>query len=84
MFLKLSVADSGRGSPQTNFRRNAKKASGLNNIEQRLSSYYGETAHLKIESEIGKGTTRKLKFRFECQIPDLRIVDNTAFICSQI
>ncbi|MBA3634257.1 MAG: hypothetical protein H0W58_15815, partial [Acidobacteria bacterium] len=33
------------------------------NIEQRLVSYYGKTARLQIESEIGKGTTAEIRFQ---------------------
>jgi LytS/YehU family sensor histidine kinase len=59
VYLKLSVADSGAGTNQV--LPNGANGIGLNNIEQRLQSYYGDSAVLKIESEIGKGTSAEIK-----------------------
>ncbi len=66
VFLKLRVFDSGGGVGKNEISAAREKGVGLNNIEQRLISYYGKTARFKIESEIGKGTTAEIKF----QIPD--------------
>ena len=68
MFLKLRVADSGGGVGADELLQAREKGVGLNNIEQRLISYYGKKARLKIESEIGRGTNAEIKF----QIPDSR------------
>ncbi len=65
-FLKLRVSDSGSGVGKNELLQAREKGVGLNNIEQRLISYYGKTAHLRIESEIGKGTTAEIEF----QIPE--------------
>ncbi|MGI8639142.1 MAG: histidine kinase [Pyrinomonadaceae bacterium] len=61
VFLKLRVFDSGGGVGENELLRAREKGVGLNNIEQRLISYYGKTASLRIESEIGKGTTAEIK-----------------------
>lgn len=63
IFLKMSVFDSGEGIRADKLLQNKKNGVGLNNIEQRLRSYYGKTAVLKIESKIGKGTTAEIKFQ---------------------
>ncbi len=63
VFIKLSVFDSGAGISKDELLPNKKKGVGLNNIEQRLGSYYGKTAVLKIESEPGKGTAAEIKFK---------------------
>lgn len=60
VFLRLTVADSGRGIEQSEFARRRKQGIGLSNIEQRLQNYYGAAAHLAIESgaATGGGGTR--------------------------
>jgi hypothetical protein len=63
IFLKLSVFDGGGGINADELLQNKKNGVGLNNIEQRLRSYYGKTAVLKIESEIGKGTMAEIRFQ---------------------
>lgn len=63
IFLKLSVFDGGAGIDANELLQNKKNGVGLNNIEQRLHSYYGKTAVLKIESEIGKGTMAEIRFQ---------------------
>ncbi|CAN5611053.1 hypothetical protein BH24ACI2_BH24ACI2_07410 [soil metagenome] len=63
VFLKLSVFDSGAGAADNKLLQARKKGVGLDNIEQRLVSYYGKTARLQIESEIGKGTTAEIRFQ---------------------
>ena len=62
VFLKINVFDSGAGVNFDELFLNRQKNVGLNNVEQRLRSYYGNAAILKIESEIGKGTTAEIKF----------------------
>ncbi len=61
VFLKLSVFDSGAGENTNEILQNGRKGVGLNNIEQRLQNYYGNSAVLKIENESGKGTTAEIK-----------------------
>ena len=63
MFLNLRVSDSGGGVGINELLQAREKGVGLNNIEQRLISYYGKTADLKIESEIGKGTSAEIVFQ---------------------
>jgi len=62
VFLKINVFDSGAGVNFDELSLNRQKNVGLNNVEQRLRSYYGNAAVLKIESKIGKGTTAEIKF----------------------
>ena len=61
IFLKLSVFDSGAGAGQIELAEARQNGLGLNNIEQRLRSYYGQSASLEIKSETGKGTTAEIK-----------------------
>lgn len=62
VFLKLKVSDSGAGVNSDEMMENRRKSVGLNNIEQRLISYYGASAALNISSEIGRGTAAEIKF----------------------
>jgi hypothetical protein len=62
IFLKLAVTDSGAGAKETEILEARETGLGLNNIEQRLRSYYGKKASLKIKSKAGKGTTAEIKF----------------------
>lgn len=62
VFLKLSVFDSGSGASESELAEARESGLGLNNIEQRLRSYYGKKASLKIKSKAGKGTTAEMKF----------------------
>jgi signal transduction histidine kinase len=62
VFLKLSVFDSGAGVSEREIFKARENGFGLNNIEQRLHSYYGKTARLEIKSKTGKGTTAEIKF----------------------
>lgn len=57
VLLNLTVANTG-----AEFGKKFEKGVGLNNIEQRLRNYYGDSASLKIESQTGKGTRVTLKF----------------------
>ncbi len=61
VFLKLNVFDSGAGENINEISQNRLNGVGLNNIEQRLHNYYGDSAVLRIESESGKGTTAEIK-----------------------
>jgi two-component sensor histidine kinase len=61
VFLKLSVFDSGAGVDQTTLAAARENGLGLNNIEQRLRSYYGPGARLEIKSAAGKGTTAEIE-----------------------
>ena len=60
-FLSLRVFDSGRGVGKNELSESRRKGVGLNNIEQRLTSYYGKKARLNIESKAGKGTTAEIR-----------------------
>ena len=60
VFLKLSVTDSGVGADENGFLQMRKNGLGLNNIEQRLHSYYGKSASLTIKSQTEKGTTAEI------------------------
>ncbi len=57
VFISLTVANTG-----ADFAVKRENGVGLNNVEQRLRSYYGNSASLKIESRINEGTIVKLKF----------------------
>jgi len=58
--LILSVKDTGAGIDPGDLPARRRERVGLNNIEQRLLSYYGAKAGLKIESEPGMGTTARI------------------------
>lgn len=66
--LKLRVSDSGAGVNLSDLTESRQNGLGLNNVEQRLSSYYGKSAHLKIKSESGKGTEAEISFPIKAQI----------------
>lgn len=59
VFLTLKVFDSGAGLDEIKLAQTT--GIGLANIKERLQNYYGNSASLKIESKIGKGTTAELK-----------------------
>ncbi len=65
VFLKINVFDSGAGANFDELAENKQTGVGLKNIEQRLNSYYGNAACLKIESTNGTGTTAEIKFPVE-------------------
>ncbi len=54
--LILEVADTGAGVSLTDLKRGI----GLNNVENRLKTYYGEQASLKFESKTGDGATARI------------------------
>jgi signal transduction histidine kinase len=58
--LILSVKDTGAGIDTAELPARRKERIGLNNIEQRLRSYYGAKAALEIESAPGSGTSAKI------------------------
>jgi two-component system LytT family sensor kinase len=58
--LVLSVEDTGAGVDENELNRKRGERIGLNNIEQRLKSYYGLKASLQLQSEPGTGTTAKI------------------------
>ena len=60
VFLKLRVADTGAGVKFDDLTKSRQNGLGLNNVEQRLFSYYGKSARLTIESEAGKGTLAEI------------------------
>jgi two-component sensor histidine kinase/sirohydrochlorin ferrochelatase len=60
-FLKLSVSDTGAGDKTNENLQNRQKGVGLNNIEQRLQNYYGDSASLTVENQNGKGMAAEIK-----------------------
>jgi LytS/YehU family sensor histidine kinase len=64
-FLYLIVADTGAGFDEQKTKSNG---IGLENIRQRLRSHYGKQAHLKIESNLRKGTGAEIKLPVKAQI----------------
>ncbi|HYP51543.1 MAG TPA: histidine kinase, partial [Pyrinomonadaceae bacterium] len=54
--LILEIADTGAGVSLTDLKRGI----GLNNVENRLKTYYGKRADLKFESKIGDGATARI------------------------
>ncbi len=59
VFLKMSVFDSGAGKPSE--KSVYSNGVGLKNIRERLQSYYGKKASLKIETDAGKGTRAEIE-----------------------
>ena len=64
-FLCLDVSDTGVGFNEKNLNSDG---IGLENIRQRLRSYYGKTATLTIESNLQKGTRAAIKMPVKAQI----------------
>jgi LytS/YehU family sensor histidine kinase len=58
--LILLVSDTGKGVDESELPKRRMERIGLNNIEQRLRSYYGAKAKLTIESSVGSGTTAQI------------------------
>ncbi len=61
VFLTIIVSDNGAGAETGELTRNRQKGIGLNNIEQRLFSYYGDSAVFTIKSAAETGTTATIK-----------------------
>jgi hypothetical protein len=59
-FLVLEVFDTGAGEKSRDFSHS--NGIGLENIRERLSSYYGKKASLEIKTDVRKGTTAEIKF----------------------
>jgi two-component system, LytTR family, sensor kinase len=55
--LCITVQDTGAGVSEIQLAQGRKRGLGLNNVEQRLKSYYGSGARLAIRSIPGSGTT---------------------------
>ena len=64
-FLLLNVTDTGAGFDE---KKLGSDGIGLENIRQRLRSHYGKSAHLKIESDLRKGTRAEIKLPVRAQI----------------
>ncbi len=64
-FLYLNIADTGAGFDK---KKTNSDGIGLENIRQRLHSYYGKKAHLTIESDLQKGTRAEIKLPVKAQI----------------
>lgn len=58
--LILVVSDTGAGASLETLIENRQSRVGLNNIEQRLQSHFGDAARFEIESEPGVGTKSKI------------------------
>ena len=58
--LILTVSDSGAGISADELAEKRRNGVGLQNIEARLKSHYGEKAGLKVESRAGSGTTAQI------------------------
>jgi LytS/YehU family sensor histidine kinase len=58
--LVLRVSDTGKGVDESELPKRRMEQIGLNNIEQRLRSYYGAKGKLTIESSIGSGTVAQI------------------------
>ena len=58
--LVLQVSDSGAGEKADDLAISS--GIGLENIRERLSSYYGKKASLKIQTDVKKGTTAEIRF----------------------
>ncbi len=65
--LVLLVKDTGAGMDTTLLPERRRERVGLNNIEQRLRSYYGRNAGLNIKSAPGEGTRAEIRFALEAQ-----------------
>lgn len=64
-FLLLKVTDTGAGFDE---KKSTADGIGLENIRQRLRSYYGKKANLTIESDVRKGTRAEIKLPVKAQI----------------
>jgi two-component system LytT family sensor kinase len=59
--LDITVSDTGVGASNSELVRGRRRGVGLNNIEERLRCYAGQSASLKISSILGEGTVVELK-----------------------
>lgn len=58
--LILQVCDTGAGVNQAKLLASYRKGVGLNNVEQRLNSYFGSSARFEVESKDEKGTKARI------------------------
>lgn len=61
-FLIITIEDTGAGVSEIELARNRSHGVGLNNVEARLRSYFGQAASLTIESKKGEGAVVSLRF----------------------
>lgn len=61
-FLIIKIEDTGAGVSDIELARNRSRGVGLNNVEQRLRSYFGQSASLTIKSKQGTGAIVSLRF----------------------
>ncbi len=66
VFLKLNVFDSGAG--KTAEKHSHSNGVGLKNIRERLQSYYGKNANLKINYDLKDGTLAEIKLPVDSKI----------------
>jgi two-component sensor histidine kinase len=59
--LSIVVRDTGVGASELDIVRGRRRGVGLINVEQRLRSYFGPAASLRIFSNVGNGTTVELR-----------------------
>jgi hypothetical protein len=59
--LDITVSDTGIGASEIELARGRRRGVGLSNIEERLRTYGGPSASLRIKSTRGEGTSVKLK-----------------------
>lgn len=71
VFLKVSVFDSGAGKNTT--KNSHSNGVGLKNISERLQSYYGKKANLKIDYDFQGGTLAEIKLPVKVQDLEFRI-----------
>jgi len=58
--LAIEVEDDGVGMTGRQLEQSIRKGIGLSNIRERITSLYGESGHLSLQSELGKGTLVKI------------------------
>lgn len=66
--IKIIVQDRGMGVSEFDLARGRKKGVGLANIERRLKCHYSDQAIMKINSEVGLGTTVEIILPFAADI----------------
>lgn len=66
VFLKLQVFDSGAGKRTE--KNSQSNGVGLKNIRERLQSYYGKHANLKIDYHLRNGTLAEIKLPFDSKL----------------
>lgn len=69
-FLEITVSDSGIGASEIELARGRRRGLGLNNIEERLRCYGGQSASLRVDSVLGEGTVVALKLPLSNEIAE--------------